>query len=99
MTFEGDWIDDDTDALDETCSIEQGSIHNVSTLSGLLCMPVPPEKEDRDSTLILLIYDASAQIEVGNRVLYNTQRYNISHLQRDGVYAKVFSTDWPETLS
>ena len=47
-----------TDALNDTCAIERGSIFEPVTLSGVACLVCPPQNARDDALLRLLIMDA-----------------------------------------
>jgi hypothetical protein len=91
----------EADALDETCDLETGTANTQSptTVSGLSCMFVPPTDEEDDVALNLLISDASTQVEIGCRVIYDSLKYLVKSLQRDGNYVKVSCQEWPERMS
>ena len=81
----------DTDALDDTCDIEQGKRPDHTTLTGVACMVVPPDKEDRDTAFQVLVNDTSGVIEVADRIIYDSRRWQIHAIQRDGHWAKLIS--------
>ena len=87
-------------ALDETCDVETNaaSVAPTVTLASLPCMFIPPTKEQEDVTLQLLVKDASQQINIGNRVVYDSGRYRIDFCQYDPPYTKITAKEWPEQL-
>lgn len=99
MTFEpDDWLDDDSDALDNTCSVETGSVHNPTTIPGFSCFIVPPREDRQQEHTKIFIKDTSEQININARVTIDGQTYIVQNWERDGVYMVGEMPQWNESL-
>lgn len=98
MSFLGKWR---TTALDATCTLETGSAASSggTSYANVACMVVPPTELVDDTTLKLLVVDTNQVYAVGCRVVYDSARYVIDRVQRDGTYTLLMSTSWPESLT
>ena len=98
MSFQAKW---QTTALNDTCTIETGSAATspVSQITSVACMEVPPTEYEDDTTLKLLVVDTNESYDVGCRVVYDSLRYLIERVQRDGTYTILMSKSWPESLT
>lgn len=101
MTFDGTWIYDDSEALDETCDLELGTANTPTptTVSALSCMSILPTEEEDDLAMKFLIYDPNKKAEIGCRVVQNSTKYLAKSIQRDGNYVYVPCQAWPESLT
>jgi hypothetical protein len=99
------WLADDTDALNETCDIEQGYVTESSptTIEDVPCMLIPPDQDqpqsgDNHLTLSLMVSDPDEDYLPSHRIIYNSLRYVINQVQRDeNGYARLMSFSMPET--
>jgi hypothetical protein len=86
-------------ALESTCSVVTGSIHDPTTYSGLLCMPIPPKTEDDDITHSFLVKDTDEVLTTGARIVYNGDTYLVKSLpDRDGDYVRANCQVWHEAV-
>lgn len=98
MAFRAKW---QTTALNSTCTLETGSAVTapIAETSGVACMEVPPTDYEDDTMLKLLIEDTAGTVAIGDRFVYQSQRYLIRRIQRDGTFALLFSKTWEESLT
>lgn len=99
MTFEPDaWLDDDDDALDQTCDVEYGSVHDPTTVEDVACFIVPPDRDRQREHAKIFIKDEDGIIPVGGRITYNEQVYLVESWERDGEYLVGDIPTWNEAL-
>lgn len=71
------------DALNETCTIERGTIFEPVTLPGVACLACPPQDVRDTVSLRLLLQDTDHAVQPGWRIVYAGRRYVVQRLSCD----------------
>ena len=89
------WINDDSEALDEVCTI--GSLESPNAFPNRPCMVMSLIEEKDDTHLTLLLYDPTWQYRMGSRVVFRNDSYLVKKAARDPHgYAKLECQSWLE---